>query len=124
MGAPAQGFSQEEILAQQKELEQAQKRAGGIIDNSGPIAPGIVESGQMSQESFDKMKGNTNALAQQSNTSKAMSTIGNIAKKLQNPENAENKVAPKNPFESMKVEQPKDIMGSRRSALLNLLKRR
>ena len=121
MGAPAQGFSQAEILAQQKELEQAQKRAGGIIDNSGPIAPGVVESGKMSQEAFDKMKGNPPE--QKEPSAATLSAISGIAKNFQNAGNAEGHVVKKSAFKPLEVEQPKDIMESRRAAISNLLRR-
>jgi hypothetical protein len=121
MGAPAQGFSQEEILAQKKELEQAQKKAGGIIDNSGPIAPGVVESGKMSQEAFDKMKGNPPM--DKGPNPEVMSAISGIAKNFQNAGNAEGHVVKKSAFKPLEVEQPKDIMESRRAALSNLLRR-
>jgi hypothetical protein len=121
MGAPAQGFSQEEILAQKKELEQAQKKAGGIIDNSGTIAPGVVESGKMSQEAFDKMKGNPPM--DKGPNPEVMSAISGIAKNFQNAGNAEGHVVKKSAFKPLEVEQPKDIMESRRAALSNLLRR-
>jgi hypothetical protein len=50
-----------QLLMKQQAAEQAAQEAissGAIEDLSGGIAPGVVESGQMSQEAFDKARGN------------------------------------------------------------------
>jgi len=114
------GWSQEELVQQDKENKLAKKKLAGntIIDNSGPLASGVVESGQMSQQAFDKMKGNNASLNQPSNEAMAMGIVKNL-------QNAQNKKAPtvETPFKKVEVDQPQDIMGSRRSALMRLMGR-
>lgn len=113
------GWSQEELIQQNKEYEMAKKKLaeGSTVDKSGPIAQGVVESGQASQQAFDKMKGNNASLNQPSNEAMAMGIVKNL-------QNAQNKKAPtvETPFKKIEVDQPQDIMQAKREALMKMMR--
>lgn len=86
-----------------------------IVDNSGPIAPGVVESGQTSQEDFDKIRGNN-----KEEEFDAAGAVNSLASALKPKE--EMPATQYRPFTVDDNSTPiKDVMSARREALMKMM---